>query len=124
MRSREHRPATLQETHKYAGKIILTLCVTLLAFFTLPSGQAQSFDLVYTFNGVVGANPRGSLLLDSLGNSYGTTSSGGSNLEGTVFKVSPSGKATRLYSFTGGTDGRAPSAGVIADANGHLHGPT
>ena len=104
----------------YAAATVL-IALT-FSFLIPPSAQAQSFDLFYTFNGVVGANPRGNSLLDSLGNLYGTTSNGGSNLEGTVFKVSPSGKATRLYSFTGGPDGRGPAAGMIADANGNLYG--
>ena len=35
------------------------------------------------------------------GNFYGTTSCGGANGLGTVFKITPSGTLTTLYSFAG-----------------------
>jgi uncharacterized repeat protein (TIGR03803 family) len=41
-----------------------------------------------------------------------------------VFKVSKTGQETVLYSFTGRTDGDAPFAGVIRDAQGNLYGTT
>jgi uncharacterized repeat protein (TIGR03803 family) len=43
---------------------------------------------------------------------------------GTVFKVTPKGDETVLYSFTGGNDGANPLAGLIADAAGNLYGMT
>jgi uncharacterized repeat protein (TIGR03803 family) len=60
---------------------------------------------------------------------YGTTESGGTHdcaLTGsflgcgTVFKLTPTGKFTLLYSFTGGSDGAYPN-GLVA-ANGNLYG--
>ena len=44
------------------------------------------------------------------GNFYGTTSAGGANGGGTVFKITPSGTLTTLHSFDC-TDGAYPSAG-------------
>jgi uncharacterized repeat protein (TIGR03803 family) len=41
-----------------------------------------------------------------------------------VFKVSPAGTETVLYSFTGGADGGAPGSGVIQDTQGNLYGST
>jgi uncharacterized repeat protein (TIGR03803 family) len=41
-----------------------------------------------------------------------------------VFKLSPSGTETVLYSFTGGSDGGGPYAGLIADSSGNLYGTT
>jgi hypothetical protein len=47
---------------------------------------------------------------------------------GTVFKVTPSGTETVLYSFTGGSDGGFPHAGLIAalitGTAGKLYGMT
>jgi uncharacterized repeat protein (TIGR03803 family) len=86
-----------------------------------PTGQEK---VLYSFTGQAGANPYGSLLLDSKGNVYGTASFGGSFSAGIVFKVDPTGTETVLYSFTGGTDGGYPEAGLIRDAKGNLYGTT
>jgi uncharacterized repeat protein (TIGR03803 family) len=81
-----------------------------------------------------GASPYGSLVLDSKGNLYGTASNGGSPLCvfgcGTVFELSPpaiqggSWTFTLLYTFTGGSDGAIPPAGLTFDAQGNLYGTT
>jgi uncharacterized repeat protein (TIGR03803 family) len=60
--------------------------------------------------------------LDSGGNIYGTTPSGGASGYGVVFKVDTSGNETVLYNFTGGADGGIPYAGVIRDSAGNLYG--
>ncbi len=43
---------------------------------------------------------------------------------GTVFKITPSGTLTTLYSFTGGDDGIHPLAGLVQTADGNLYGTT
>ncbi len=58
------------------------------------------------------------------GSLYGTTYWGGSGSAGDVFKLAPDGHKTLLYAFTGGSDGRDPNAGVIADKAGNLYGTT
>jgi uncharacterized repeat protein (TIGR03803 family) len=81
--------------------------------------------VLYTFTGPPdGANPYGGLVMDSSGNLYGTTYVGGASAFGSVFKVDSSGHETVLYSFTGGTDGANPRAGLIRDAAGNLYGTT
>ena len=74
-----------------------------------------------------GANPVAGLVLDQEGNLYGTTSWGGANREGVVFKLTPKGKETVLYSFcaqTNCTDGSNPVAGLVFDQKGNLYGTT
>jgi uncharacterized repeat protein (TIGR03803 family) len=63
------------------------------------------------------------VVLDSKGNLYGTTYAGGAGDRGTVFKVTPSGTETVLYSFTCQT-GCSPYAGVVLDPKGNLYGTT
>lgn len=66
-----------------------------------------------------------SLVMDSAGNLYGTTTFGGANGEGTVYKISPDGTETILHSFSGGPgDGAEPYAGVIMASSGNLYGTT
>jgi uncharacterized repeat protein (TIGR03803 family) len=68
-----------------------------------------------------GAQIPSGLLADAAGNLYGTTTLGGLNNMGTVFKVTTAGNETVLYSFTG-ADGAYPLAGLLADAAGNLYG--
>jgi uncharacterized repeat protein (TIGR03803 family) len=60
----------------------------------------------------------------SAGNLYGTTLSGGTANAGVVYMVDAAGQETVLYSFTGGSDGARPNAGVTLDAAGNLYGTT
>ncbi len=87
------------------------------------SGGGWTFQVIYSFTGAAdGAVPGGDLVVDNLGNVYGTAQSGGtvnSNCSkgcGTVFELSPSGSSswtlTTLHSFTW-SDGANPFAGVI-----------
>jgi len=70
-----------------------------------------------------GAFPLGRLVLDLEGNLYGTTS----GVAGTVFKLTPSGKKTVLYTFcsvANCADGASPNGGLVRDASGNLYGTT
>ncbi len=73
-----------------------------------------------------GAEPLGSLLVDKAGKIYGTNSTaGGASKSGTVFEISSDHATfTVLHSFNGGTDGAAPTAGLVNDAAGVLYGTT
>jgi uncharacterized repeat protein (TIGR03803 family) len=95
----------------------------------VPTGYNE--EVLYTFcaaaNCADGANPSGGLIQDAAGNLYGTTSLGGANGAGTVFKVDDAGQETVLYSFCSAsncTDGSQPGGGVIEDAAGNLYGTT
>jgi uncharacterized repeat protein (TIGR03803 family) len=58
---------------------------------------------------------------------YGTTVGGGAHARGTVFKITPSGTLTTLYSFcsqSGCTDGGHPLAGLVQATDGNLYGTT
>ena len=93
------------------------------AVFEVSSSGAET--VLYSFTGSPdGAQPKAGLILDAQGNLYGTTANGGNSVFGTVFKVTPSGTETVLYSFTGGGDGSHPDAGLVLDALGNLYGTT
>lgn len=70
-----------------------------------------------------GENPNGGLVLDASGNLYGTTTYGGKSGWGTVFKITPAGKETILYNFSGGADGSGPYASLLLE-KGNLYGTT
>jgi uncharacterized repeat protein (TIGR03803 family) len=86
------------------------------------------FSVLHTFDFTDGAVPLTNLLQDASGNLYGTTLWGGNsaceNGCGVVFRLTPAGNFSVLYSFTGASDGGYPSSGLIMDANGNLYGTT
>jgi uncharacterized repeat protein (TIGR03803 family) len=93
-----------------------------------PAGNGWSETVLWNFTGGLdGGWPEGSLLVDSAGNLYGTTSTRGLNSKGAVFKLSPSGSGWNLspiYSFEGQGLGSVPYSGLATDAHGNLYGST
>ena len=95
-------------------------------FMLSPEGDLEgNFTNLYSFTGEAdGGEPVGTLLLCADGNFYGLTSGGGTDGHGTIFKMTPAGTVTNLYSFTGGTDGYAPVGSLIQGTDGYLYGAT
>jgi uncharacterized repeat protein (TIGR03803 family) len=97
--------------------------------FNLKPGSSSTWKetVLYKFSGGSdGALPTlGELIFDKAGNIYGTTWQGGTYNTGTVYELTPSGGTwtlSVLYTFTGGSDGGNPYAGVIFDKAGSLYG--
>jgi uncharacterized repeat protein (TIGR03803 family) len=90
-----------------------------------PSQGNWTQTALYRFTGGVdGGNPQSEVVFDNPGNIYGTTLDYG-NCCGTVFELTPNGSQwteNTIYSFTGGFDGGAPSAGLTFDQSGNLYG--
>jgi uncharacterized repeat protein (TIGR03803 family) len=77
-----------------------------------------------SFDTANGASPYAGLILDTSGNLYGTTSSGGASGGGTVFELGKgSGTITTLAPFDT-ANGAFPYAGLILDQSGNLYGTT
>jgi len=109
------------------GAVLVLLVLGLL----LGAASARTESVLYTFcaqNGCPdGAHPAAGLVLDQKGNLYGTTYQGGTHGGGAVFKLSPKGEETVLYSFCAQrncTDGYSPFAGLVFDQKGDLYGTT
>src|ERR1035437_5987614 len=89
-----------------------------------PSG---TYTNLYSFGSTPtdGNAPSAGLVQGSDGNFYGTTQAGGTNSDGTVFRISPSGTYTSLYSFAGSpSDGQLPFAGLVQGSDGNFYGTT
>jgi uncharacterized repeat protein (TIGR03803 family) len=87
-----------------------------------PTGKET---VLYSFSDSIdGGLPFAGLLLDSKGNVYGTTGSGGASFFGTVFGISSAGQEKVLYSFNQPPDGFSPAAGLIRDSAGNFYGTT
>ncbi|HEV2379549.1 MAG TPA: choice-of-anchor tandem repeat GloVer-containing protein [Terriglobia bacterium] len=96
--------------------------------------QSGHETVLFSFTGGMdGASPYDGLVRDEAGNLYGTTLYGGSGTGcyplstigcGTVFELDVAGREAVLYSFSGGSDGGLPYAGLIRDGAGSLYGTT
>jgi uncharacterized repeat protein (TIGR03803 family) len=100
----------------------------------LPSAaSAQTTTTLLNFSSKGGIEPYARMILDSAGNLYGDTTTGGKPSasdpypSGAVFELSPASKSwteTVLYTFLGGTDGGEPTGALLADSKGDLFGTT
>jgi uncharacterized repeat protein (TIGR03803 family) len=116
---------------RYFSRVAVVVLTCLVS-----SVWAQKETILYNFEAFPrGATPMSNLIADATGNLYGTTFFGGRYRDwlgedgsGTVFELSPTsnGKWTEtvLYSFTGGSDGANPAAGLVLDSAGNLYGVT
>jgi len=109
----------------------------LLLFMSAVSGMTawtQTFQVIHYFS-PQGYNPADGLTVDSAGNLYGTTASGGSLSGqcaaypgcGTVFRLTlhnSSWTYASLYNFQWGSDGAYPLAAPVFGPDGNLYGTT
>jgi hypothetical protein len=105
-------------------------------------GEGWTESVLYVFKGSTdgdGATPEGGLIIDSLGNLYGTTAYGGTGNCvllgisvgcGTAYELSPpatkggSWNETILYSFPTNKNGYYPWGDLVFDGAGNLYGAT
>jgi uncharacterized repeat protein (TIGR03803 family) len=88
--------------------------------------SSGTLTTLHSFTGSDGVYPNYCKLVEgSDGNFYGTTQGGGTGGTGfgTVFKITPSGVLTTLYSFAR-VDGSSPSAGLTKGSDGNFYGLT
>ncbi len=100
------------------------LASTLLLAFSRVQARGGDLAAIASFNGINGNGPYGHVALDANGNLYGTTYTGGTNNQGTVWEVAKgSGNVATIASFSG-TNGANPFSNVTLDANRNLFGTT
>jgi uncharacterized repeat protein (TIGR03803 family) len=98
-------------------------------FRMTPSGTLTT---LCSFTGTNGEFPYAGLVQGSDGNFYGTTSQGGTSYSvgyggeinygyGTVFRITPGGTLTTLFSFNS-TNGSSPNAGLVQGSDGNFYG--
>jgi len=89
---------------------------------------AQTLTTLHRFDNTNtdGAEPHAGLVQATNGDLYGTTAAGGNFGGGTVFKITPSGTLTMVYSFcsSSGCTGAFPYAGLVQATNGEFYGTT
>ncbi len=94
--------------------------------------SSGTFSVVYTFCSLANCADGGlsSGLVQGIdGNFYGTTEIGGATGAGSVYKLTPAGELTTLYSFcpqgkSPCPDGSVPSAALVQGSDGNFYGTT
>ncbi len=94
---------------------------------TLGTNGEWKETILHSFTGASdGSEPSAGVVIDTVGNLYGTTTVGGT--DGVVYKVAlgtnGKWKETVLHNFKGNSDGSRPYSSVILDATGNLFGTT
>ena len=108
----------------HTAKFIRLIGAAIVPIFVILISQllpAQTYIKIHDFSGRDGKGPVGSLAVDAAGNLYGTTTQGGNNENGTVFRLHNTSSGwvfTTLYKFKGGMDGSGPGSGVTLGSDG------
>jgi uncharacterized repeat protein (TIGR03803 family) len=93
-------------------------------FELTPNGTGYTQSTMYGFPFADGNRPETGLVADASGNFYGSTLLGGGANVGSVFKLTPSGKESLLYSFSGTSDNGNNSvfpSSLLLDAAANLY---
>jgi uncharacterized repeat protein (TIGR03803 family) len=120
--------------------LALALACAALTFGLAVCAQAQTFSSLYSFctqtNCADGDGVTAPLVQGTDGNLYGETVFGGGSVGnascgstgcGTIFKMTPQGKFTTLYTFclsSTCTDGAGPAGGLVLGTDGNFYGLT
>ncbi len=110
--------------------VCLVLVATSIASYAqrVASASSPTFKTLANFDGADSASSHyGSLIKGVDGNFYGTTSGGGLYAQGAVFKMTPAGALSVLYSFCSKlncSDGASPNGSLVQASNGDFYGTT
>ncbi len=108
-------------------RLVVSVSLLAVAGHVFNAG-AQTVTILYSFGSSPtdgDGSPYAGLVQGSDGNFYGTIFYGGTNFAGSVFRISPGGSETNLYSFVGyPKDGAYPRAGLVQGSDGNFYGTT
>jgi len=112
------RPCANLSTTCMAAALAVLTCAT----------QAATFEVLHRFGGEHGTHPQGAPVIASNGDLYGTTTAGGRNDGGTLFRLSAGSDyrtITYVHAFpTLADDGHEPTTDLVADRRGNVYGTT
>ena len=113
-------------SHVSGGRSLTLAVLAIVVGCALPSKtwaqQTWNETVLFNFDGTDGQWPTASVIQDSLGNFYGSTSLGGTyGSGGTVFELQSNGTENVLYAFPKNS---SPYGRLVRDSKGNLYGTT
>src|ERR1035441_582796 len=102
-------------------RLLWTTALLLAAFGAQAGAVLTTLYSLQAISLYDGADPYAGLVQGKDGYLYGTTAGGGTNNDGTVFKISTNGSLISLHSFVGTNDGLNPQAGLV-QGDGYFYG--
>ncbi len=108
----------------HVGPVLITMMLMLVVAAVPILAHAQTYTVLYNFDGTHGSNPEGNLAQGRDGTLYGTTIDGGTNSAGVVFRITPTGNLKALYNFLGGIQGGDSWGGLTLGRDGNFYGTT
>ena len=121
----------LYGVNEFGGAMIGDSCFTGcgVVYKLIPGGAETTLYQFCNHTGSCtdGFYPMGALALGRDGNFYGATIGGGTYSGGLIFKMTPGGTVTTLYSFCAQTncpDGQEPQGGLVQGRDGNFYGVT
>jgi uncharacterized repeat protein (TIGR03803 family) len=100
-------PTREQKTDR-VGKLRLSKTARMVLLFCMGSAiaaPAQTFTTLVEFDNTNGASPQVGLIQGLDGNIYGATTGSRPSVNSTLFKITPAGELTTLYTFCAQTNG-------------------
>ena len=91
--------------------------------FSMTAGGALA--AIYSFaSNLNGINPSNALALGGDGNFYGSALNSSGSGDGVIFRMTPAGQVTNLYTFVGASNGTTPAGQLTQGADGNFYGLT
>ena len=116
--------SNLASTHRRTRLLAASIASALMTY-DATAAAAEHVKTLVSFTGPPDVFlPSAGLVVGPDGNFYGTSFYGGEAGLGTVYKMTPKGEETVVYSFNGGSDGAYPAAPLIVGQDGSLYGTT
>jgi uncharacterized repeat protein (TIGR03803 family) len=112
----------LRSANHFVKLLSISLVLAFFAAFAIPA-SAQTFTVLTTLSGGLGP---GGLVQGFDGNFYGASELGGVNDKGAIYRLTPDGVVTVVYSFCSRprcTDGNGP-VGLLLGKDGNFYGST
>jgi uncharacterized repeat protein (TIGR03803 family) len=93
--------------------------------FEIAANQPAGQSVITPLQSLPGGVSEPSITLDSHGNIFGTTVTGGNGNDGTIFEYNTATQSLNtLYQFTGGSDGSFPNGRIVVDGSDDVFGTT
>jgi len=91
--------------------------------FEIANGSNSAVPIAY-FNGNDGAKPSSTIVIDSGGNIFGTTESGGPNGDGTIWEIANGTTDITMLAAFDGANGSHSNGALAIDSSGNIFGTT